>query len=192
MAFLYMFDLVDFDEKGEVCATKTASLEQSRSNYLYLISKYNQIFLKELGVDYDEFFKTELPAVLVEVEKGGDFDKAKLIVLAHCGNFVQEMSAKSSTDRALVERLNENVVMQDSKFYKAYNNAVNDKERNYIITLANDKIFSDIIMGMTRTDDKKEKSSLFKNIIKYNNRILLAEKSYEQADVVLQDTRAYA
>ena len=47
MSFLYLFDAIEFDAAGEVSASKSVSLEQARSNYLYLVSKYNQMILKE-------------------------------------------------------------------------------------------------------------------------------------------------
>ena len=38
--------MVDFDDKGEVCATKSCDLGSARANYLYLLSKYNQTLLQ--------------------------------------------------------------------------------------------------------------------------------------------------
>ena len=191
MAFLHMFDLMDFDAEGNVCASKMVTREQAQANYLYLISKYNQIFLRERGLEVPQFFKEDLSAVMAGVENGEDFAKAKSKVLDNCGNFVQSLSTKSSSDQELVEMLNENVVIKDAKFYQEYNKAVNDLQRSYIITRSSGNIFSDIVMDIAKgVSDKKTKSELFKNIIKYNNRVLLAEKVHSVNDA--QEARVYA
>ena len=65
MDFLYLFNLLDFDNKGQVMATSDVDLNHARSNYLYLLSKYNQRLLED-GEKIPEFFKTELAKVLEE------------------------------------------------------------------------------------------------------------------------------
>ena len=73
MDFLYMFDLLDFDNKGNLKAAKGADLAKAQSNFLYLISKYNQLFLKAKKLPVPDFFKGELGNVVGESRKTSGF-----------------------------------------------------------------------------------------------------------------------
>ena len=88
MEFLYLFDLIDFDENGIVCEG-SHGISQSQSNFLYLLSKYNQVILKEENLPIPDFFKSELFSVLEAVCEG-NFGASKKKVLENCKNFTCE------------------------------------------------------------------------------------------------------
>lgn len=177
MSFLYLFDMVDFDkETKNVCATSRYSLEQARSNYLYLVSKYNQNLLKEKDLDVPEFFKEELSNVLQNVENGGDFDKAKAQVLKNCLPEVKKVAQSLNCDEALIFKLNELTSENDKQFASKFSKAVNNLQLSYIITQISGKIFDETVTLSLDLSDKKAKSNAFKNIIKYNGLIATADK----------------
>lgn len=186
MSFLYLFDLIDFDKDGQVCAVSNArenvSLGQARSNYLYLISKYNQLLMQEDGAKIPEFFKEELSDMLKDVEAGRDFQEAKEKVLANCTTKVKAM-AEGSSDRELVEKLNAKVSIKDEELAKRTSKKVNSLNLAYIITLISGKVLDktagekEIFLQSTNEEEKgKLKSKLYKNVIKYNNLVHTVEK----------------
>lgn len=177
MSFLHLFGMVEFDkETKNVCATSRFNLEQARSNYLYLVSKYNQNLLKEKNMEVPEFFKDELSNVLKNVEKGGDFEKAKSLVLRNCLLEVQKQAKGASCDESLIVRLNELVAENDKQFASKFSKAVNNLQLSYIITQISGKIFDETVTLSLDLSDKKAKSNAFKNIIKYNGLIATADK----------------
>ena len=167
--FLYLFDMVEFDEKGNVCANAKLDIEHSRSNFLYLISKYNQQFLTENGEKVPEFFKSQLNEVLFDVESHGNYEKARKAVLSNCCPKVQLMAKLSSSDQDLVRKLNDKVSVADMEFACKFGKAVNNLQLQYIITNISGKVFDNICTLSTQDlSDKKNKSSFYKEIIKYN------------------------
>ena len=177
MSFLYLFDMVDFDkETKNVCETNRFTLEQARSNYLYLVSKYNQNLLKEKDIEVPEFFKEGLSDVLQNVEKGGDFEKAKGSVLKNCLPEVKKAAQGVNCDEALIIRLNELVAENDKQFASKFSKAVNNLQLSYIITQISGRIFDETVMLSLDLSDKKSKSNAFKNVIKYNGLMATADK----------------
>ncbi|MBQ7327390.1 MAG: hypothetical protein IJX00_00285 [Clostridia bacterium] len=177
MSFLYLFDAIEFDAAGEVSASKSVSLEQARSNYLYLVSKYNQMFLKEENQEVPAFFKEELGAVLVEVEKGGDFDKAEKKVLANCVVRVQKMASNAQSRRQFVAALNAQIVLDDKKIVDKIGVAENRLHKEYLFTKLAAQVFESVVIASAKEGamaDKKSKSAIFKDIIKYNSLIASA------------------
>ena len=176
MDFLYLFDMVNFDENGNICAGKDG-LEISRSNFLYLVSKYNQTILQEENLPVSDFFKTELAEVLEEVEKGGDFDKAKGEVLSNCHLKVQQLALSAKSAKALISSLNANISARDEAFAKLVGKNVNHLQLAYIITSLSGKVekkIEDTLQG--EVSGKNEKSKVFKDMIKYNRLMLTAQK----------------
>ena len=131
--FLYFFNVVDFDEKGGVCKTKEYEENDAKANFLYLVSKYNQKFLKQ-DEKYDEFFKNDLQNVLDSVKKGGDFDKAKNEVISHCKEDVKIILKNSKSDEEFVKKLNAKMVEHETSFSRQFEKAVNNLQLSYIIT----------------------------------------------------------
>lgn len=178
MKSLLLFNLVGFDQNGDVCATKKFDENQSRSNYLYLISKYNQAFLKEQEEPVPAFFKDELGKVLCDVENGKDFESAKAQVLKNCLPEVQSL-AKTESDRDLILSLADKLLVKDEKFASRFQKAVNNLELSYIITQIAGKVFDSIDTNLDNLGDKKSKSELFKSVIKYNSLVNTAGKIQE-------------
>ncbi len=175
MSFLYFFDLLDFDAKGNVCATKSADLAHARSNFLYLISKYNQMFLKDENLPIPSFFKEELQAILQDVEQGGDYQQAKNQVLRSCLPKVQVYSRGS--ERELVSALADKISLKDMAFADEMKSAVNNLQLAYIITHISGKKFESIGRALaSENPDTQTKSKMFKDIITYNSLVGTAEK----------------
>lgn len=166
MAFLYFFDELNFDEKGEVCETKTVDKNNARSNFLYLICKYNQELLNEKNEPIPEFFKTGLNKLLDEVENGKNYEKNKKQILSECIPEVQ--ACANSSDRAMILQLNEFVSVSDKELSKKFEN---DLHRNYVQTHISGRLFDEIERAkktMMIKPEKKVKSEIFKKMIKYN------------------------
>ncbi len=179
MMFLYLFDKVEFDKTGRLCENKFHSLGQVCSNYLYLVSKYNQVLLAEQGMEIPAFFKGELSALLQKVEENPkNFAAAKEEVISNCLPKLVQISVTAKNDKALILRLNE-LVKDDAELSQKCQAAKNDLQREYLITSAAGKDFSDIIMLLAKPEDKKTKSAIFKKMISYNHKILMAEKVKE-------------
>ena len=189
MSFLYFFDMVAFDkDTREVCETNSFNLGQARSNFLYLISKYNQNILKEKKEEVPSFFKEELSTVLEGVENGGDFEKAKATVLKNCLPEVQKQADGAYCDETFIIRLNELAAESDKQFAAKFSKAVNNLQLSYIITQVSGKIFDETIALTMDMSDKKAKSAAFKNIIKYNGLMVAADK-VKQNEMSVEDFR---
>lgn len=168
MDFLYLFDLLKFDATGSVCETSSCDENKAKSNYLYLISKYNQKFLED-GEKVPEFFKAELADVLKSVEAGGDFAKAKEKVLKNCKKIVADAGKNARNDMALVLRLNSELISRENEFANEFSRAINNIQLAYIITSISGKIFEDILSIQKEEElSQKDKSKMFKKVIEYN------------------------
>lgn len=167
MDFLYLFNLLDFDSNGQVRETSDIDLNHARSNYLYLLSKYNQKLLGE-GEKIPEFFKTELTQVLEDVENGKDFGVAKAKVLENCKKDVQKVASECVSDKMLVGRLN-CLVIAKNEVKDKLGKAINDKQVTYILTQLSNKNFDSAVALQAKGQlGAKDKSSLYKNMIDYN------------------------
>lgn len=180
MSFLCLFDLMNFDNEGSVCATKTCSLEQSLSNYLYLLSKYNQAVLDNKNQKFSPFFKETLPEILKNVESGADFNKAKQQVLKECDETVKEIAEKSENDKLVIVKLNEQTSKFNKQIEKLKNKFSNKKELEYNLTKESGTAFNNVIMNLERnmqpnSSIKNPKSDTYKNLISYNNFVLATE-----------------
>lgn len=179
MAFMYLFDLVDFDADGEVCASQKFDENHAKANYLYLLSKYNQKILDMQGLKVPEFFKTELAGLLAEVENGADFSKAKRAVLENCSPKVKMLERESDSDRELVALLNENVSYGDRSFANKLSAATNGKHVEYIITKTSGDIFGRVLNSLeidANLSEKSTKSKIYKDVIEYNGLMASLEK----------------
>lgn len=181
MSFLYFFDLTNFDKEGKVSASSKYDINHSRSNFLYLISKYNTYFLKEDELSIPDFFKGRLGEILSDVEQGGDFVKAKAEVLKNCCPKVQMLANNSSSDKEFVARLNNVVPLKDKEFSTAVKNVENEKHLAYMLTAISGMLLEKAEVKAKKVADlneidKKEKSSLFKDAIKYNSLVAAASK----------------
>ncbi len=176
MDFLYLFGLVKFDIYGNI--TSDGGKEGiSRSNYLYLVSKYNQTILQEENLPISDFFKTELQAVLKAVENGGNFAKAKEKVLSNCHLKVQKAALSCGCDKDFILKLNETISARDEAFAKFVGQNINHLQLAYIITSISGKVESKIEgLLFEGLNSKSEKSKAFKEMIKYNRLMLTAEK----------------
>lgn len=175
MDFLYLFDVVNFDACGNVCGGEENGL--SRSNYLYLLSKYNQTILQEEGLPISDFFKVELAGVLEAVEKGSDFESAKKLVLSNCHLKVQQLALSCRSDKELVLRLNGTISARDEAFAKLVGKNINHLQLAYIITSLSGKVEKKIEESLLEgVSGKLEKSKVYKEMIKYNRLMLTAQK----------------
>lgn len=179
MSFIYLFDLIDFDKNGTVCQSGSCSLEQSRSNFLYLLGKYNQNFLKSQNLPIPAFFKEELAGVLRDVEDGKDYEKAKATVLSHCLPVVQELAKTSTSEKELVSKLNEKVALEDKEFADKFDKVVNKLQLEYIITSTLGKIYERTTKTLGQPNalgSVETKSPIFKDMIRYNGLVCAIEK----------------
>ena len=175
MEFLYLFDLIDFDENGNVCEDGQG-ISQSQSNFLYLLSKYNQVILKEENLPIPDFFKSELFSVLEAVCEG-NFGESKKKVLANCHLKVQQIANSVKSDKELISLLNDTISAKDENFAKLVGKNVNHLQLAYIITSLSGKIEKKIELAIENgLQDKMVKSKTFKDIIKYNRLMLTAQK----------------
>ncbi len=184
MSFLYFFDLVSFDKDGKVCESKIYDKNHAYSNYLYLVSKYNAYFVKEEGVSLPDFFKTELSTVLKDVEDGKSFEDAKKTVIKNCLPKVQLLAKNSANEREFVENLNCVVPIRDKDFAGSVKEVENDKHLAFILTGLSGKLFEKISNKVADSEvmqDKKEKSKVFKDTIKYNSLVETANKIQEHS-----------
>lgn len=192
MSFLYLFDTIEFDATGEVCASKSVSLEQARSNYLYLISKYNQMFLKEENQEVPAFFKEELASVLAAVEGGEDLAKAEKEVLANCLPKVQKMFASAQSRRQFVSALNGQIAVEDKRIVERVGVAENRLHKEYLFTKVAAQVFESVVIATAKEGaltDKKSKSAIFKDIIKYNS-LIESASMLKTAEVATQTTKS--
>lgn len=178
MSFLYLFDVLDFDKNGHVCGSKSFDENHAKANFLYLLSKYNQSFLKDEKMAVPDFFKKDLNDVLSDVEKGGDFSKAEKKVLENCLKSVQSVAKSVKNEKDLIAKLNEKVVVKDKEFASDFKNLENNKHLEYVLTFISGQIFerASLATGKDFENDKKAKSNLFKDIIRYNSLVNTADK----------------
>lgn len=191
MSFIYLFEKVDFDKDGNVCETKTCNINKARSNFLYLVSKYNQQLLQQNELSIPAFFKEDLASLLQKVEGGYDFSKAKKVVFENCIPQVQKLAKDSKSDKETISKLNETVYIKDADVVSDLKKADNQKHREYILTSISGKLFENVFAQMMKSDieaDKKAKSNLYKDIIKYNSLVLEADKVKEN-DVKLDNSK---
>ena len=180
MCFLYMFDLLDFDSQGKVRASKGVELEKAQSNFLYLVSKFNQNLLKEKGLPVPDFFKTELSSVLEGVEKGWDFDVAKKKVFSQC--LPQISALVGRPEKEIVSALVESSSVADLEFANKFKDIKNHLQLEYIMTITSGKVFNKVDALRDEEMTKENKSKLFKEVIKYNSLVCAAEKVRENAN----------
>lgn len=176
MDFLYLFGLVNFDAYGNLAADGEDE-NISRSNYLYLLSKYNQTVLQEENLPVSDFFKSELQSILQSVEAGGDFEQAKKKILSNCHLRVQRANLSSRNDKELISRLNETISARDEAFAKFVGKNINHLQLAYIITSLSGRVEKKIEeLLQAGFNGKSEKSKAYKEMIKYNRLMLTAEK----------------
>ncbi len=176
MDFLYLFDMVNFDETGKIRAEE-GELAKARSNFLYLVSKYNQTILQEENLPVSDFFKTELSALLEDVERGGDFGSAQTKVLSNCHLKVQQLAHASKNEKDFILKLNGAISVRDSAFAGLVGKNVNHLQLAYIITSLSGKLEKKIEESLNDgIKSKNEKSKVFKDMIKYNRLMLTAQK----------------
>jgi len=173
----FAFDLFNFDENGEVCASKKIDLAHARSNFLYLIAKYNQNFLQERKQALPTFFKEDLGEILAEVENGGDFKQAKSKLFEACLEKTQ--GCVGGNDKEWLSNLNEKIIVADKAYAKKFQNVVNSLQLTYIITGISGKVLDEILFIQTQEENKENKSKLYKEIIKYNSLVSTASKVKE-------------
>lgn len=174
MEFIYLFDLLKFDIKGDICETQKCDENKARANYLYLLSKYNQKLINKTE-KLPDFFKNEMDNIMQNVEAGGDFEKAKKLVLENCKKEVQDLAKNSRGDRGLICRLNELMIANESEFANEFRRAVNNIQLAYIITSISGKIFEEILDLQHRENlSIKDRSKMFKRVIDYNCLIKMA------------------
>lgn len=176
--FLYLYDLIDFDKVGNV--TKTKRLDDEKkvvSNFIYLLCKYNQYLIHEKSVksgqkiEIPPFFKNDLDALLVKVEKGVSSKEYALNEVAKsCLPEVKKIIETARSDRDIINGLNAIVDVYSQDFSKKFKGAVNKKQLEYIMTHISAQLMDEITSILNRDDmqDKKVKSSLYKKIISYN------------------------
>lgn len=171
--------MFDFDDKGNVCASNKYDLSHARSNFLYLVSKYNQNYLQENGLSCPAFFKDELTGILNNVSDGGDFEKAKKTVISNCLPKVQLYAQTSNNERELIAKLNENTSIKDEEFAHKFDKVVNSLQLGYIITMISGKLFEKLALQTAISNDLsdcKTRSKIFKGIIKYNGLVCSADR----------------
>ena len=174
MEFIYLFDLLKFDIKGDVCETQKCDENKAKANYLYLLSKYNQKFLNN-GERLPEFFKNELEGLMHKVGEGEGFEEAKELVLKNCKDEVQILAKNAHDNRDLICRLNELMIVKESEFANEFRKAVNNIQLAYIITSISGKIFEEILdLQHKDTLSVKDRSKMFKRVIDYNCLIKMA------------------
>ena len=200
--FLYLFDLLDFDENGNVAVAEHAEqLLQAQSNFLFLVAKYNRFLVKKEGMELPEFFKEELAQLLIDLEIGEKtFVQAKQQVLENCLPQVQKFSKE--TDKALILALNgaidvEIISKADKNlalFMKKNSLISNRLEKSNKLTRFSDIKFGNIIMllqdkrrnGHLSKDDKK---FIFNDIITYNALVKEAKKVASVVEEKAQESK---
>ena len=122
-----------------------------------------------------DFFKTELESVMQGVMAGESFEKAKKLVLENCKKEVREFAKNACSERALICRLNELMIIKESEFANEFKRAVNNIQLAYIITSISGKIFEEILdLQHNETLSVKDRSKMFKRVIDYNCLVKMA------------------
>lgn len=178
MSFLYLYDIVDFDENGNIKKTKRYNNENVvASNFLYLICKYNQIILQNEVDDRGEklelspFFKEKLSPLLEDVEKGVSSKEYALQIISNsCLPKVQKILQEAKNDSEIISKLNALVSVEDNKFSEKVRGITNKKQQEYIMTKLSGELMDEISSLLDRQEENspKEKSILYKKIIRYN------------------------
>ncbi len=174
MDFIYLFDLLNFGENGQVIATNSCDLNQARENYVYLLSKYNQKFLKIKGLETPEFFKAELPHVLKSVREGGEeeFESAKKAVCAYSVDYVKEIVEKAKSEVETIQVLNRLLAMKDRSFFSneklagKIRSAINNKQITYTLMSCANEYFGKV--AMIQANSATERKEMFSYVINYN------------------------
>lgn len=173
MGFVRFFDLFDFDTNGDVCATKLCDENKARSNYLYLICKYNQRILKAKKKETPEFFIEPLTKVLEAVEQGANYKKARVGIAKYCEPEVAEILTKNSSDRLAIMAINEltSRYVRSIDFEKKMRNSqfgANPTYATHVLCVLAGKVDSDIERNIENVDDPSVKKNVFKNIVTTN------------------------
>ena len=121
MNFLYLYDLVGFDENGNVKATKRYNDEKIvASNFLYLICKYNQFVLQEEArkkgekLELPSFFKDKLSTLLGKVESGEVSKEYALVSISkECSPVVKKICDNAINDAEIINDLNSLVSLDE-------------------------------------------------------------------------------
>lgn len=175
--FLYLYDLIDFDEVGNVTKTKYCDdVKKVASNFVYLVCKYNQYLLHEKALKAKEklelpsFFKEDLEGLLAKVEKGQAKKEYALNEVAKNSlPEVKKIIEEARCDRDIVNNLNALVDVSSLEFSKKFKGIVNKKQLEYIMTHISAKLMDEIgEILKNEVKDKKIKSTLYKKIISYN------------------------
>lgn len=170
MSKLYLFDLFDFNENGEVCATEKCGKEEAQKNFLYLISKYNQVLLKQQGLKLPNFFKEDFKNTLKM-----PYAYAKKAIFSNCLPEIENLA--SLPEQEVLFELSDIIKISDEKTVSKLNSAVNGVQKGYIITGRFNKVFGNVCSLIAKSEiDKAEKSMLYKNIIECNVLSRTAEK----------------
>lgn len=196
--FIWLSDLIGFDAAGELSATKICSIEQVCSNFLYIVSKYNQRLIKDeaktsnVKPKLPEFFMTELKGLLQKVEnKEISFEKAEKQVISNCLPSIQKTYKNAKSKRDILCKLCEQVTLSDEDFTNKNaktlaSNGGKNKFLQYIMTVVSGSLMTQVeksICDGGLTDDK-EKSKIFKGIISYNTLVQTAERLSLERDIV--------
>lgn len=187
MNFLYLYDLIDFDENGNVKETSLYDSDKKvASNFLYLICKYNQFLLKtseksqkeDEKVELPAFFKENLTPLLQKVEKGETSKEYALYkVSEYCLPTVKKIIEEAKNDEEIIHNLNTLVDIDAQKYSKKFKNIQNNKQREYIMTIIIGNLMEEIKRDLPQVDhDQKDKSSVYKKIISYNGLVSAISK----------------
>ncbi len=181
MSFLYLYELMDFDENGNIKATKRYNDDKIvASNFLYLICKYNQFVLQDEAKKKGEkaelppFFKENLSTLLEKVENGETSKEYALVKISkECTPEVREICEKSINDEEIIEKLNGLITLDGLSFNKRVKGIINQKQKEYIMTKISGDLMDEItnlLAGVYNEEDEpaKIKSSLYKKVISYN------------------------
>lgn len=186
MDFIYLFDVVEFDKNGDVCETKRYDKNVARANYLYLISKYNQLLLKEKNEKVPDFFKSDLQTVMTKAKEGKNFQNCVEEVVKHCTPKVQEIAGKSKNDKELILGLNSASAYIDKSFASDFREIDNVKHFEYVLTFVAGQLFERTVKNMLKDfeTDKKVKSGVYKDIIGYNSLVTTASRAKDKNFVI--------
>jgi thiamine pyrophosphokinase len=108
------------------------------------------------------------------VKNGGDFDKAKKEVVAHCKSDVRNEFKSAKSDEDFIKKLNQIMVKHETGFAKQFEKEVNNLQLSYIITSISGNLFNEILGLGDGT--VREKSNKYKKIVDYNALTHIAEK----------------
>lgn len=181
MSFLYLYDLVDFDENGNIKATKRyKDVKIVASNFLYLICKYNQNLLQEEAkkkgekLELPPFFKEKLSTLLGKVESGEVSKEYALVSISkECSPVVKKICDNAINDAEIINDLNSLMSLDELSFSKRIKGITNKKQQEYIMTKISGELMDEItnlLAGEVSNEENpaKVKSNLYKKVISYN------------------------